>query len=444
MGGVPFYALRIAIFFSFAPFSSWAECPKNKISEAKKVFYQCDSSDELIKRTIFIEGELTDVDHFLPPDSTRPFRREVHKSKYTSPAVYDFFYQTDLTSDFKIDTIEIKNFKDELTGTHMTKVSRETLEDILKNGPSKPAQTLIIDTGFNWTHKSLIEKHYINKAEKLDGTDTDGDGLIDNITTLNGTEGRGGSVDYLTNINQVVQLPTKDAPLSHGGFVASVAMKDVSKTSFIGAGGDIYSPSYLYRMLGLITKHQIDFVNMSFGFGDKANPIAIGRDSFEAISGIMMAVPETLFVVASGNGSRDFDQIKYSEYPACYKFRNLITVGALNTDKIEPDMLDLYSPSHFSNVGERCVDIFAPGEKVLGAGLGQTMMRASGTSVSSPFVLNVLLKMKEINPKLKSRELKKILLDTAYIPKSGRLPARSGGIVNPEAAYKAVHLSVKL
>jgi len=432
----------LVFLYVFSLQTVWAACPKNQINQNQKNYFQCDESNELIKKTTFVDGDLTDVDFFNSGEK-RPFRREVHKSKYTEPAVYDFFYKTDLESDFRFEKVEMRGFDGQFVGEHTTEVPKDFLNELLKTAKPKPVSTLIIDTGFNWTHKSLVGKHHINLDEKIDGKDTDGDGLIDNLTTLNGTEGRGGSVNYLTNINQIVQLPTKDAPLSHGGFVASVAMKNIKSSSFIGAGGDIFNPSYLYRMLGLITEHQISFVNMSFGFGDIASPIAVGLDSFEAVSGIMMASPQTLYVVASGNGSRNFDEIKYSEYPACYRFRNLITVGALNTDRIENDQLEAYAPSHFSNVGERCVDLFAPGEQVLGAGLGQTMMRASGTSVSSPFVLNVLLKMQEINPKLTARELKKILIDTAYIPKSGRLPARSGGIINPDKAYKMVLESVQ-
>lgn len=411
-------------------------CPKDRINLEESYLHTCDGSENLILRQRLIKDDLAEVDHF-EPGVKRPFKRDVYISKYAKPASYEFTYLFPSGGDYRIKQTDIYDFKGSFLGSHKIDVDFSKV----KSSVYKKPKALIIDSGFNWTHKDLVSKIYFNSKEKLNGMDDDGDGVIDNITTLNGTLGRGGSVDYKANIQQVLQLPTKDAPLSHGGYVASVSMKGVENYSFMGVGGDIYSPVYLYKMLDLITKNDLKFANMSFGFGDKAQPIIIGRESFDAISGIMMSAMQTLFVVAAGNGSIDFDESKYSEYPACFKFNNLITVGALDTDEIIDDELETYKIAHFSNRGERCVDLYAPGVKVEGAGLVNTRIKASGTSVSSPYVLNVLLKMHELNEELSPRELKVILMKTAYVPEPGKLPSRSGGIVRPNKAYEVVELT---
>lgn len=428
----------VKILFGLTALSQAAStCPKDRNDGKESYVHECDQEGYLLKKSRFIEEDLAE-ENFYNKGEKRPFRRDVYISKYAKPASYRFEYLYPNEGDYRLKEIEIYDFLNNLVGVHKITVDLSQI----KRPEYKVPKALIIDSGFNWTHKNLVSKHYYNPDEELNGEDDDGDNIIDNITSLHGSLGAGGSVDYQVNINQIIQLPTKDAPLSHGGFVASVAMKNIENYSFIGVGGDIYSPVYLYKMLDLLTKHDLRVANMSFGFGDKANPIVIGKDSFEAISGIMMSAMNTLFVVAAGNGSVNFQESKYSEYPACFKFRNLLTIGALDTDEINEEELESYVPAHFSNVGERCVDLFAPGVKVEGAGLADTSMKASGTSVSSPYVVNVLLKMHEINEELNPRELKKILLETAYIPEN-KLPARSGGVVFPRRAYLATSKTIE-
>ncbi|MGH1468206.1 MAG: S8 family peptidase [Bdellovibrionales bacterium] len=428
----------VQILFGLTAFSqALSICPKDTSDGNESYVHECDSEGYLFKKSRFIKEDLAE-DNFFERGQKRPYRRDVYISEYARPASYRFEYLYPNEGDYRLKETKIYDFLNNLVGVHKIKVDFSKI----KRPEYKAPKALVIDSGFNWDHKDLSSKIYFNPEEELNGKDDDGDNLIDNITSLHGSLGAGGSVDYQANINQIVQLPAKDAPLSHGGFVASVVMKNIEDYSFIGVGGDIYSPVYLYKMLELINKHDLRVANMSFGFGDKANPIVIVKDSFEAISGVMMSAMNTLFVVAAGNGSVDFQESSYSEYPACFKFRNLLTIGALDTDEINEEDLETYAPAHFSNVGERCVDLFAPGVKVGGAGLANTHMKASGTSVSSPYVANIVLKMHEINGDLNSRELKKILLETAYVPQN-KLPARSGGVVFPRRAYLAVSKTIE-
>ncbi len=431
--------LLTAMFIGF----SWTAgaCPESFEHDDIKVSWICKSIENGVehreKQTRHTDSnDLIEVDFFK--DSNKPYRRDVYETKYGLLGKYFFTYLSDNESNFKFKKIRVYDFNDELIAEHSVDVPTVLIEDSKNEVSLSFPKVLIIDSGFNYTHKDVFGKHFVNQDEKIDGIDNDGDGLIDNLTSFNGEQAAGGSVNYKFNLNQFIQLPTKGAAFTHGGFVSSVAMRDIHKTSFLGAGGDIHSAVYLYKILEQINRYDVRFTNMSFGFGDKGGVSLVDKESIEAVEGIMRASFNTLHVVASGNGSRNFDEIKYSEYPACINIKNKITVGALGSAEIDEDQLPDYKAAHFSNIGYRCVDIMAPGVDMVGAGLGNTYMKASGTSVSSPYVLNVLLKMYEKFDDLNAREYREILLKTAFVPKENPFPVKSGGIVFPKRALLAI------
>jgi len=416
-------------------------CPESYEQVDYRVEWMCqtliDGSDYREKKTLSLEsGDFIEVDFFK--DSKKPFRRDVYQTKYGLLGKYFFTYISESESDFKFKSIKVYDFSDHLIAEQNVDVSVNEIESMKNEVSLKSPKVLIIDSGFNYTHSDLHGKHYVNQAEIIDGIDNDEDGLIDNLTTYNGSQAAGGSIDYSFNKNQYIQLPTKGAAFTHGGFVSSVAMKGVNDLSYLGAGGDIHSPVYLYRLLNEINKHDIRFTNMSFGFGDRSGLSLVDPDSIEAVEGIMRSSFTTLHIIAAGNGNRNFDENSYSEYPACLNLRNKVTVGALDTDKLQENLFVAYKKASFSNTGYRCVDVMAPGVDMLGAGIGDTYMKASGTSVSSPFVLNTLLKMYEKLDSLTVREYKEILLKTVFVPLDEPFEVRSGGIVFPKRAMLAI------
>src|SRR5690606_16049021 len=157
--------------------------------------------------------------------------------------------------------------------------------------------------------------HHINKREVLDGADNDGDGFVDNISTIKGLLGSGGSINYQFNENERLRLPPVGggAPMSHGTFVASVAMKDIDHSTFIGASGDIYSSVFLYKMIEIIKTHDLRFNNMSFGFGDRGGVSLIDRDDHYALENFIKNQSSVLHVIAAGNYGINFDESRYSE-----------------------------------------------------------------------------------------------------------------------------------
>lgn len=374
-------------------------------------------------------------------DTSRPESRRIENPKHGSPAIYTFKYSSPDSWNLFTDSISIFDLNGNFQRTYQTQVSKNFLLKHQAKQKQKPLKVLIVDTGFEWTHPDLIDKHYVNKGESLNGLDDDGDGLIDNLTTLKGLAGAGGGVTYTFNENEQIRVNLRGGePLSHGTFVASVAMKDIDHISFLGASGSLDSPVLIFKLIELIRAHSIQFSNLSFGFGDKASVSLMDPEGHDAIESFLKSTPETLHAVAAGNRGVDFDNSSFSEYPACFKSKNILTVGAVNTDEIRETELPTLKRSAFSSYGVRCVDIYAPGEEMVGAGLYPFKIKAGGTSVASPYILNLAIKVAHRAPSLTASEIRTLILQTAFVPAEGALPVRSGGIVFPKRALKAADI----
>ena len=436
------------IIYSFS-YVQGASCPENVQNNFETIEWTCTGENhEFQVQSIFDSETLTLKEKNYFNVSSRPYRREVHTSKYGLLGVYELEYlNLNSESDLSLKEIKVSNFEGDPLAHHSTEVLESEIEETINPISLTEPKVLIIDSGSNYLHPWVHGKHFVNTGEAIDGLDNDGDGLVDNKTTFYGQQGAGGSIDYSFNHNQPIQLSSAGALFTHGGFVASVALKDINHLSYLSAGGDIHSAVYLYKLLEQINRYDIRFTNMSFGFGDRQGVSIVEPDSIEAVEGIVRAtMGKTLHVVAAGNANRNFSKTSYSEYPACLNLPNVITVGALDTHALNEDNFESYEKASFSNIGQRCVDIMAPGVNVMGAGLGSSLIEASGTSVSSPYVLNVLLKMHKENPDLTPAAYKKILLETAYVPVTKEFDVSSKGIVFSKRALYAtqntLHMSV--
>ena len=110
----------------------------------------------------------------------------------------------------------------------------------------------------------------------------------------------------------------------------------------------------------------------------------------------------------------------------------MITVGATYKN-------EFFAP--FSNFGTKMVDIAAPGMLIPSAIPGNDYMEVSGTSQAAPFVANIAAKIKELNPKLRPVEIKKILMGTVDAKSFLKDKVSAGGVVNLERAVVAAQLS---
>lgn len=145
---------------------------------------------------------------------------------------------------------------------------------------------------------------------------------------------------------------------------------------------------------------------------------------------MVSAAPKTLFVFAAGNDSSDND--KFPASPASIKADNVITVAATLADN---------QMASFSNFGANSVDVAAPGVAINSAEPGNRYIRISGTSQAAPYVARIATLVKEANPRLLPREIKKIITSTVDLRGYLTGKVKTGGIVNGLRAVKAAELT---
>jgi cell wall-associated protease len=152
-----------------------------------------------------------------------------------------------------------------------------------------------------------------------------------------------------------------------------------------------------------------DIINCSFGKMYSSHPEFVQ----EAIKEAEKA--GVLIVHAAGNDSKNNDSIP--TYPTGYyqdgtRTKNWLSVGATGMKDNET----MIAP--FSNYGEKTVDVFAPGVDIKSCALGSKYDWASGTSTAAPVVTGIAAVLKSYFPKLKAEQLKEIIIQSVYKPKT--------------------------
>lgn len=191
-----------------------------------------------------------------------------------------------------------------------------------------------------------------------------------------------------------------------------------------------------------------EIINMSFGKGYSSHKDWVD----DAVR--YAARHDVLLVHAAGNDGADDDSV--ANYPnpdylgTSEVADNFITVGASS-----PTNEQQHLAADFSNYGKKSVDVFAPGVNIYSTLPGNTYGALSGTSMASPVVAGVAALILEYYPKLSARQLKYVIVHSAYQPDSLKVIrpgtedelvpfsslSRSGGIVD---AYSALKLAATL
>jgi subtilisin family serine protease len=103
--------------------------------------------------------------------------------------------------------------------------------------------------------------------------------------------------------------------------------------------------------------------------------------------------PQILFVCAAGNADND---VEFDEYiPSSFELPNLLTVGAVD---------QAGEPTSFTSTGRNVV-VYANGFEVESFVPGGDRMKMSGTSMSSPNVMNLAAKLIALDPELNPAEV---------------------------------------
>ncbi len=302
---------------------------------------------------------------------------------------------------------------------------------------------LIMDSGIDISHPDIAYKIWKNPFEYPNGHDDDGNGLVDDIYGISDNP-------RLGQPSQDLVLPRFGMPaFSHGTLVASIAVEGREDVAIMAASEitTIYSPEILPHVERFIKSHGVRYTNMSFIFDRQLLSTGAGAERIYQIQQLIQHTPETLHVVAAGNGTlidgKGFNVDKFRKsgdlVPAMLPQSNTLVVGALNTDRLDLDDYPNYELADFTNVGELSVDILAPGTRMCGAQMGGGTTCQDGTSFAAPYVLNHgVLNVVRANPDLNVYEIKEILMKTAYVPDLDYpFPVRCGGILHPQRAAAA-------
>lgn len=125
---------------------------------------------------------------------------------------------------------------------------------------------------------------------------------------------------------------------------------------------------------------------------------------FEAIKG----APEILFITSAGNSDQDSEF--YDDIPSSFELPNILTVGAVDQAGEE---------TSFTSFGDN-VDVHANGFEVESYIPGGQTMKMSGTSMSSPNVVNLAAKLWAIDPGLSVRKVIELIKNSCDISEDGR------------------------
>ena len=148
--------------------------------------------------------------------------------------------------------------------------------------------------------------------------------------------------------------------------------------------------------------------------------------------------PETLFVVAAGNGGFDGvgdDVESVREYPCVLPEANVLCVGASDPQD---------GRARFSNYGRVSVDLLAPGVRIASTfptGFSSTLQPGyewlDGTSMSAPYAAGVAALVAAARPGADTAAIKAAIIEGADRPAAVADATVSGGRLNAEGALEA-------
>lgn len=377
------------------------------------------------------------VDLFTPEDQKRPSGKETYSESGELLSRIQFTYEAESEkpvafSEVKADGEKLEYELYEAFDPEQTwvKANLSTAEIEKRRANLKsPARfkLAIIDSGFDYNHLELAHQWWQNPNDPLDGIDNDGNGWADDVFGWDQVKNVGLPTESSTNMARDYR------PLSHGTHVAHIATRNLWGAALIGFAGDYTQKSYIEKISKFIKSHGVKIVNMSLGLPtDIRNNMGL-RDAVTAYKKMVSDNPETLFIFASGNAGVDIDEYKNRQWPANIRAENTMTVGALNTDHYDPKKYDEYEQSYYSNYGVKNVDILTPGTGIEAASLGGGVIKHSGTSMATPFMVNLAAKLWMELPSLTASEVREIFIQSAYQMKSHPLVG-AGGFADLEAA----------
>jgi subtilisin family serine protease len=274
----------------------------------------------------------------------------------------------------------------------------------------------IIDTGVQLDHPDLKGNFWINKDEiQNNEIDDDLNGYVDDIYGWD-------FVNNTTDNNVKISLNYQRYAVNHGTVIAGIAAaiannnqgiagitwktKIMSLRAIDSQGqGNTYN---IARAIDYATKNGADIINLSF-VGNKKDPILE--------SAIQRAYRAGIPIVAAAGNEINFgvDLDKNIKYPICYDFDKNMILGVGSVDANN-------KISSFSNFGENCIDIMAPGENFYSTQVYKPELSDfknpygnswSGTSFATPLLSGTIALIKKIDPNFTIEEIYMLIKENA-------------------------------
>lgn len=255
---------------------------------------------------------------------------------------------------------------------------------------SNAVTVAVVDSGVEYTHPDLVDNVWANPLEVANGSDDDGNGLVDDL--------RGW--DFYSNDNVPLDLE------GHGTHVAGTI--GATGNNGIGVTGVNWRVKLIPLRVGNATLSDSAIVEAfvyACAKGAKIVNGSFGGPYSQAIHDAIAACPSALFVFAAGNDGDDNDRFVVHSHPCEDGSPNVLCVAASNASDGLAD---------FSNYGLTTVDLAAPGEDI--ASTFPTTIApydyayASGTSMAAPHVAGAAALVLANRPTLTPQELKNALL----------------------------------
>ncbi len=243
----------------------------------------------------------------------------------------------------------------------------------------------IIDGGVDLTHEDLKDKIWINNREVADNRlDDDGNGFVDD---LNGW-------DFVDDV------PAKTA-LPHATHVAGLAAASSNNGRGV-AGVDWQARLMSIRALnnyGIGREADIAAgINYAAANGAKIINLSIAGSQSAVIQNAIENAYAAGVVVVAAAGNSGRDTTIYQPSPVCAEPADVnMVLGVGATD-------DQGKPASFSNYG-RCVDISAPGKRIISAVPGNKYQVMTGTSMSAPLAAGVASLYLSLHPNASPAEV---------------------------------------
>jgi subtilisin family serine protease len=244
----------------------------------------------------------------------------------------------------------------------------------------------VVDSGTDYTHAELDGNVWTNPNETSDGTDNDGNGLVDDLKGWDFYDNDALALDDHGHGTHVAGTIGAEGDNASG----STGVNWRVKLMPLRVGDEQLSGYAIMKAFEYACAKGAKVVNGSFGGGGSPG---------DFIANTIAACPNTLFVFAAGNSARNNDLIP--TYPCAYPLPNVICVAASQPG----DTL-----ASFSNFGVTNVDLAAPGVDILSTLPGNTFDFWNGTSMAAPHVAGAAALVLAHRPTLTPAELKSALL----------------------------------